>query len=77
MFDKYLLIRLFSIISFRIISLQKQNKFDFLKMYLNMILLISTQIIGRILSFFSHPEAQISIIIGISLIRNGHLLLSN
>ena len=77
MFDKYLLIRLFSIISFRIISLQKQNKFDFLKMYLNMILLISTQIIGRILSFFSHPEAQISIIFGISLIRNGQLLLSN
>lgn len=77
MFDKYLLIRLFSIISFRIISLQKQNKFDFLKMYLNMILLISTQIIGRILSFFSHPEAQISIIFGILLIRNGQLLLSN
>ena len=77
MFDKYLLIRLFSIISFRIISLQKQNKFDFLKMYLNMILLISTQIIGRILSFFSHPEAQISIIFGISLIRKGQLLLSN
>ena len=77
MFDKYLLIRLFSIISFRIISLQKQNKFDFLKMYLNMILLISTQIIGRILSFLSHPEAQISIIFGILLIRNGQLLLSN